>query len=389
MSAHPELEQLEAALMANPDDRATHAAYADWLTDHGDPRGEFIQVQLALEDEGLRAAERKKLQKREQQLLAKHQRTWLGGLADALLGQLRFTKREFRFARGWLDALEVSILMGDHARALGAAPEARLLRHLGMGCTESWSMYASGEDSEERFPGLNPLAASPYLGNVRYFQWGSVVNLEDDDVRYNGQYYPTSDDVVGAVKKMPRLEELYVNNYNRITPDPLFELKTFTHLRVFQFCLGHRYPVEKLAKNRALGQLTSLLLHPQGIEEGDEARISSAGVRALLRSPHLTSLTQLRLHQTDIGDKGCEEIVRSGILKRLKVLDLAWGSITDKGAHTLARCPDLKNLEFLDLLRNALTDAGVRELSAIVAKVRADDLHDPGDESYLYEGDYE
>ena len=61
----PKLENtLEMALFANPDDIATHAAYADWLGEQGDPRGEFIQVQLQLEDPSVPAANRKKLQKR-------------------------------------------------------------------------------------------------------------------------------------------------------------------------------------------------------------------------------------------------------------------------------------------------------------------------------------
>ena len=48
---------LEDAIAANPDDRAAHSAYADLLTEEGDPRGEFIAVQLALEDESLPPAE--------------------------------------------------------------------------------------------------------------------------------------------------------------------------------------------------------------------------------------------------------------------------------------------------------------------------------------------
>src|SRR5262249_15137221 len=69
---------LEEALVADPDDPAPHAAYADCLTEAGDPRGEFIQVQLSLEDAGHSARERKELQKREQTLLAAHVREWLG-----------------------------------------------------------------------------------------------------------------------------------------------------------------------------------------------------------------------------------------------------------------------------------------------------------------------
>ena len=42
---------LEQALVENPDDLAAHAAYADLLMEEGDPRGEFIQVQLALDED--------------------------------------------------------------------------------------------------------------------------------------------------------------------------------------------------------------------------------------------------------------------------------------------------------------------------------------------------
>src|SRR5262249_2368564 len=51
----PLREALEEAIFESPDDVASHAAYADYLQEQGDPRGEFIQVQLALEDEKLAA----------------------------------------------------------------------------------------------------------------------------------------------------------------------------------------------------------------------------------------------------------------------------------------------------------------------------------------------
>src|SRR6516165_4013070 len=74
-------EALEAALAENPDDLATHMAYADWLNDQGDPRGEFSQAQLALEEPGRSPKERKSLQKREQELLSIYERQWIGDLA--------------------------------------------------------------------------------------------------------------------------------------------------------------------------------------------------------------------------------------------------------------------------------------------------------------------
>src|SRR5579872_2767624 len=60
-------EALETALVADPNDLANHMAYADWLAEQGDPRGEFIQIQLALEDPNKSPKERKPLLKREKE----------------------------------------------------------------------------------------------------------------------------------------------------------------------------------------------------------------------------------------------------------------------------------------------------------------------------------
>src|SRR5262249_44568197 len=111
-------------------------------------------------------------------------------------------------------------------------------------------------------------------------------------------------------------------------------------------------------------------------------------------SPHLKSLTHLRLRLTDFGDLGASEIVNSGILRRLKVLDLRHGCMTDEGAEVLASCPDLKRLVFLDLSRNALTEEGVRILDATGVRFDASCQHDGGTTEYgcpdyLYAGDCE
>src|SRR5260370_19160005 len=55
---------LESSLVARPEDLATHMAYADYLQERGDPRGELIQVQLALEDPARPVAERRSEERR-------------------------------------------------------------------------------------------------------------------------------------------------------------------------------------------------------------------------------------------------------------------------------------------------------------------------------------
>jgi len=133
-------DALEAALVEDPDDLATHRAYADYLQEQGDPRGEFIQVQLALEDPERTPEERQELERRERELLTKHQREWLGILADELLGPIKEPWEsldvrwyQIHFVRGWLNRI-VRFLHHKRPSNLGGllfkAPECRLLREL-------------------------------------------------------------------------------------------------------------------------------------------------------------------------------------------------------------------------------------------------------------------
>jgi uncharacterized protein (TIGR02996 family) len=69
--------ELFAAVYANPDDDGPRAVLADLLQEQGDPRGEFIALQLARGRGGKRS-------RRESELLKKHGREWLGAIAPAL-----------------------------------------------------------------------------------------------------------------------------------------------------------------------------------------------------------------------------------------------------------------------------------------------------------------
>lgn len=204
---------------------------------------------------------------------------------------------------------------------------------------------------------------------------------------------------------MPRLEELHLLCKD-FDPEPVFACRSLTRLRVLRvYHLGKdgrnrrqrgertnpNYPLAKLAKNRALTNLTHLLLHPHH-EEGAGSFLPLRQVRALLASKHLGRLTHLQLRLSDMGDEGCQAFVESGILKRLLWLDLRHGCITDAGARILAECPDLRHLRHLDLCRNGLTAEGVALLRATGVALRADyqqTAAELADEQYLREGDFE
>jgi uncharacterized protein (TIGR02996 family) len=395
-------QALEAELAANPDDLATHAAYADLLTEQGDDRGEFIMVQMALEDPTRGPAERKRLARREEELLESSAERWLGRLGRVLSDECGFA-----FRRGWLDRLGVRRLSLELARRLRDAPQARLLRDLSIErvLSEEEEMSDEGEEAEihpddnvpafDPCPAVWPLVGAATLANVRRFTLGE--DAEDDYRAFHCRVDTPA--VPHLVRGMPRLEELHLfaSGYD---PGELLALPTLKNLRLLQ--LYHNYRVcrlDVLAANPAARRLTHLLCHPHAVawgtaasldqEQGfvaDEGYLPLSVVRALLASPHLSCLTHLRLRCSSMGDEGVRDIVRSGILSRLQVLDLRHGRVTDEGARVIAGCPDARGLKMLDLGHNTLTAAGVELLRGLGVPVALEGQTD-NENAFLYEGD--
>jgi uncharacterized protein (TIGR02996 family) len=413
-SLSPLQQSLEEALVESPADLAAHSAYADYLTEQGDPRGEFIGVQLALEDSGRPANERMQLRQREDSLLKQHARQWLGDLGRFLVGKWSGADKPYhhQFSRGWIDLVRVLPFPDAIIAALARSPEVRLLRRLEVVydmryhpfdfdrftegpnkvLTDDEEPYEAFED-EEPAAILPPLLESPYLTNLRVFKLG--FSDSGDQIGHSTMVAPFEDcnaqQVLELLQKCPRLEELYLNT---TLPgiDRLFALPALGKLRVLQYYYGmdsaynrdDAYPLTTLANNTSLQRLTTLRLHA-----GRDATIDLAQMAAVLRSPHLPHLTHLQVHMTTFGDEGCRTIIQSGALRRLKVLDIGYGSMTDEGARLLAGCAELKNLEVLDVSRNALTAQGIAALQAVGIQVVADNQHAPDARDYLYEVDFE
>lgn len=118
-------DRLLAEIYANPADDAPRQVYADLLVQRGDPRGEFIHLQLARNRRkptgGERAAELK--------LLNKHARSWLGELVPAVGGVARYRLRvgpvdeyDFcRFERGFLTG--AWLIDGRYLKPVIASPQ--------------------------------------------------------------------------------------------------------------------------------------------------------------------------------------------------------------------------------------------------------------------------
>jgi uncharacterized protein (TIGR02996 family) len=402
-------DALERAVLDDPEDVSAHMAYADYLAEQGDPRGELIQVQLALEDDGHPC--REELRRREAELLDAHLRGWLGELAPFLIdgvgpwsdaGLLRPEQGEpprprFRLRRGWLDALEVPWLNAALARALRSAPAARGLHRLQI------EFAGDREFDLHDYPSdmvLGLLAGAAFFPQLRSCQFGKPEADEMDAAclphgeLYGGCSARGDYGVLSLVEEMPRLEELRLFFVQSEDVTRLYDLPTFTHLRVLQIHHLQDYNLGQLALNPSVTRLERLLLMPHAIFPGGSSYLPRDEVIALLRSPCAVHLTHLQLRLSDLGDEGVAEIISTGLLGRLEVLDLRHGVVTDTGALALARA-GRGRLQRLDLQRNRLTQRGISALQALALPVlRVEHQQQPGaggeyDDDYLYDGDWE
>ncbi len=406
-------EAFENSLAANPDDLAGWCAYADYLAEQDDPRGEFMQVQLALEDGSRSMDERDILKTREAELLVAHEREWLGDLAPHLLDRDDSGPRaEHWWARGYLTELRVEWLTNRFAQALTAAPVTRTLRALRIEGQTPRSTFVTDTPPQAPLPpgatAHEPyfeLIGAPWLATLQSFQVGESGGDSDDaqtDVRMRAP------GLEHLVAEMTRVEELQLlcRGYDAGT---LFALSSLTNLQVLRVVGfgdggdGPPIPLGELARNPVLANLTHLFVHPNSTGWN---YLPLAQVRTLVNSPWLKSLTHLQLRLSNMGDDGATAIVESGIVNRLGRLDLRNGTITDHGARAFVACAAAKELRRLDLSRNAvthvglnlLTRAGVNAVAKTVASRRELDAHeanvrnhrgryDPDDEGR--EGDWE
>src|SRR5436305_9462466 len=96
---HPADAAFLRAIRERPDDDLPRLIYADYLDERGDPRGEFIRIQIERPTLPFHTARRYELLARERELLRRHEDEWLGPLAAIV------SSHEFR--RGFIDGVLV------------------------------------------------------------------------------------------------------------------------------------------------------------------------------------------------------------------------------------------------------------------------------------------
>jgi uncharacterized protein (TIGR02996 family) len=361
-------QMLEAAIAADFEDVAAHAAYADLLVEEGDPRGEYIQLRLALENRNQSPRLLREWEERANQLLHQYQPDWLGRLAPFLLGRPRSTVEpvapniDFRCRRGWLTEIDVQDVRDAFITVLAGAREARMLQELTLRNT----LLPNNQGPLER------LSSAAFLETLKCFTLG------DSD-----GYRATADAsrVLEIVGHMPQLTHLTL--FAEQIPEGVLglslpNLRSLTLRFVIPITVPNQtlaaIPFQTLAANTSFSGLERLFLSNEPVVDANGHMLDSTvgDLGRFLTAPRFRRLSDLTLRIPDLGNDGCVEIARSGILKRLKRLDLRQCNLTDEGAMTLTRCPDLARLERLDVGQNQLTGVGIDALLEVGIPVQYD-----------------
>jgi len=183
-------QALLQAVIVNPEDDAVRLAYAAWLEGQGDPRAEFIRVQIELASAAMafdaneaalsEIMHRKALHARQAELLAQHGRAWLGSL-PAL---------SWSFSRGFVEAVT---LQGEEAVKQFLAQAETIFRLVPLRTVSLWDdpgiwesdVPPGGDDrgqpvrevrppSPISLPTLEALVALPYLTRLAALSLHSV-----------------------------------------------------------------------------------------------------------------------------------------------------------------------------------------------------------------------
>jgi uncharacterized protein (TIGR02996 family) len=311
------------AIIEDPEDDAPRLVYADWLEEHGDPRAEFIRVQCELASLGEDDDRRPALIGREQELLAKHDKAWLG--------KLKFLVKEHEYRRGFVEwvSLPGREFLTRAEKLFGLAPiRALRLTHLGMGKFPADQLAATAQLARLDALELAGVAGDERIATIlRSPHLKGITRLQLDEVRCGDR----------------TLEALWAGALPRLTALELIgdELSASTDL----LC-NPKVPLSEYSIKSMSGVL------------------NRDGVMALARAKNLAGLTLLDLRNSSAQVPGATAIASSKVLTKLQVLGLKGCAIGVHGMQALAKSSNLAGLTTLDVATNKF---GVNGLRAIVS----------------------
>ncbi len=404
------LDRLTAAILQAPQDDSPRLQLADELAASGDPRGEFIRVQIQLA-RGEPGEEEKadQLARRERELLARHEAEWVGPFGSYLLG--------WTFRRGFIEgvileaatfveraeeivrALPVEYLGVLNAGAVidefAACPSLRSFRrlHFGIDDGDSEPLGDEGAAVLARSPhlsglerltlameqiggeGLCALAGAPWLRSLRqlgltqnevgddalssFFAEAALENLEVLKLDGAGAEDEAITVLAGRSLGNLRVLELQNNIFGEAGLAALAASTGLPRLNVLDLFGADLKTgsLKPLHDSPLLSRLARLRIHGNN-------KLDTSDLSGLLGSASFPALEELELGSVKLGDEGAKMVARAPVLRQLTHLGFTCSGLSGEGVKALVSSPHLTKLETLNLFSNKGTSAAAQAIAA-------------------------
>jgi uncharacterized protein (TIGR02996 family) len=341
--------ELEARILANPDDLSAYLVYSDWLSEKGDPRGELIAVQAKLAETPNDAA----LKATEAKLLGDNATTWLGDLAGKTDEDLAVTWR-----LGFVDAVRIGPPIDKYGASdldfpetiakILALPSGQFIRELVVGAMQYDDYPTSWQGCIDALVEHGTPKALTRLE----FNRGGMWDISSTELGSLPALYP-------HLKTLRELKiELGAMDLGTIDLPALRKLEIVTGglTSVNLDSVG-------AAKWPNLDEL-SLCIGETDNDYGCNVQLDD--VTKLLASENLGRVRHLGLANSNLADEIAAALPGTKILAQLETLDLSRGTFGDVGAKAiLDNAAAFAHLKKIDLTHNYVSD----ELAAELAKV--------------------
>lgn len=279
-------EGLLAEVIASPDDDGPRWVASDWFQQQGDPRGEYIAIQLTLAGLPAEHPDRAALEAREAELLAGHKPAWVGRFRGArteygVAGKNTWVKgnpTHWTFARGFVDTVKMAAddFVANAAELLTTEP----VRQVSLTQTRgAMARFFETCPEVERIRSLD-LSRQPLVDADfdALFATDRLVSLESLDLTLCRIGAKRGKRVFSeASARFPNLRALWL--WSTEIGDP---------------------GVEALAGCPFLSTVETLAL--------GGCNVGTRGARALLASPHTGALADLRVHGDRLTDEDLDAL---------------------------------------------------------------------------------
>jgi uncharacterized protein (TIGR02996 family) len=365
--------ELEARLLANPNDLAAYLVYSDWLIERGDPRGELIAVQAKLHETPLDVI----LLASEEHLLKAHRGTWLGPLATIGPADLGCS-----WHLGFLEAVRIgpkldlhktsAIDFGDTFAKLLTLPHVSFLREVVVGSKYYDDYPTSWEDV---LIAIEAHGVPPRLRRL-VFDCGGYWDISSTELGNLSRTYP----------RLGSLHELRIR-MGSLELGPTVDLPELRSLEIETGGLKSEDVAAIAASAWPRLERLSLCIGETGNDYGCTVGIEH--LAPIFEGANLPHVRHLGLRNASFTDTIAAELPGSKILPQLETLDLSLGTLGDEGARSLIeQSQAFAHLKRIDLTHHYVSADVAEELRRAmkpeIVLTDAQEADVDGDEVYRF-----